>query len=140
MFKILSFLILIFSADAPSQKYDTAVAAATVLPSTETDKAGLLKRVKERGTIRVRITYDMDHLPVRFLGPAYQNQIFELHARLIRELNYHHLFFDVIRKENTRPQITLSINEDTLLYLFNSNMVKNIRHMIRSGHHPIIRH
>ncbi|GEM_PF-3077635 len=140
MFNSSGFLVLIVTAILLAPLFEANSAKAQSM--TETEKFELLEKFNERDEIRVRVTYNMDHLSRRFLGAAYQSQIIELHQQLIREMNFYDLSFNIVRKENTRPEILITIDEDTLLYLFDSKIIENVRYAMRFGFHPgpIIRH
>jgi len=125
MFNSPDFLILIFAAILFALVYEVNSAKAQSM--TETEKLELLEKFNERDEIRVRVSYNMDHLPRRFLGPAYQNQIAELHEQLIREMTFYDLDFNIVSKENTRPEILITIDEDTMQYLFDSKIVEDVR-------------
>jgi hypothetical protein len=100
-----------------------------VRPDT-TGKHRLVQMARERGWVRVIVTYNMEHSPERYLGGgqryAQRQQIEQMYNALVDELQNKSLNVRIGRKIETYPVIGLTVDEEALRYLYKSNFVKHV--------------
>lgn len=104
-------------------------------PKDTTGKHQLIQRARERGGVRVMITYKMDFTGERDLSEGQRlNQrqhISDLHQELTQEIERRNLNVDLGRKIQTVPQIFMTVDEEALEFLYSSPLIKSIS---RTGH------
>lgn len=103
-------------------------AGSNSLPDT-TNKQELLKKVRERGWVRVIITYD--NVEYNFpTNEAQRNMLAQeietMHSRLLDEINARNLNVSGIKKSRYAPRVSLSVNKEALEYLYKVRMIKEI--------------
>lgn len=110
-------------------------AQSAVQPDT-TGKHRLVQMARERGMVRIGVTYNMEHSPERYLGGgqrhAQRQQIAQMHDAFVNELQNKRLNVKIGGKLETYPRIFLSVDEEALLYLYKSELVKSID-VVRRG-------
>ncbi|AXJ02141.1 Subtilase family protein [Cyclonatronum proteinivorum] len=110
-------------------------AQSAVQPDT-TGKHRLVQLARERGMVRIGVTYNMEHSPERYLGGGQRNaqrqQIAQMHDAFVHELQNKRLNVNIGGKLETYPRIFLSVDEEALLYLYKSELVKSID-VVRRG-------
>lgn len=101
-----------------------------VQPDT-TNKQELLERVRERDYISVIITYKMDRFAnERNLNEnqsrAQRSQIAQMHNDFVRELDNVDFTYQIGRKLNLRPRISITVDKKGLKYLYDLQFIERI--------------
>lgn len=114
--------------------------APVALPAQVTDTTGMqhiMERIQERGTVRIMITYRMDdYTAERGLNEGqrlHQRQnIHEMHDRFEQELRRTRLNIHWGRRMEISPRVSMTVDREALIYLYNSELVERIE-LIRGG-------
>lgn len=97
----------------------------------ETDKEGLLERVRDRGSVRVWVHYDMEFTREGKLSEAevqvQRSEVASMHQTLKSELNRRELPFNEASEKEYAPAMVLTVREETLKFLFDSDLIEKVR-------------
>ena len=94
-----------------------------------TNKHRLIERVKERGYVRVLVTYDMDYTREGRLNSmaqksAQRQSISNMHNTFLEDVK--NLKVSSVKKMKLSPRIALTVDEEALKYLYKSPLIKRI--------------
>ena len=90
-----------------------------------------LEKVRERGSLRVWAYYDMEFTREGKLDEQekkeQREQIASMHQKLKSELDSRELPYNVPNELEYAPAMVLSVREETLKFLFDSDLIKKVR-------------
>lgn len=95
-----------------------------------TNKQRLLERVREKGSIKVWVFYQMDYTPEGDLNGIeimeQREYIKNMHSRFIEELEEKELQIRSVNKMNREPRVAMFVDEEALEYILNSPLVEDV--------------
>ena len=139
--KILTLLMALISQNIIASnlitKIGTSIEIKHITPENDsTQKQILIEKVRERGTIRVWVHYDLPYFEENLLtkqqAVLLRQQIDNFHSNFIQKMRGQNLRIGSINKMKLDPLVALYVDEEALTYLFNSPEVKKVTEVRQS--------
>lgn len=108
-----------------------ATEQTAVQPADTTGKHRLIQTARERGTVRIIVTYKMENYnSERHLSQgqrmAQRWEIEQMHESFVQLIKSEQLKIHIGRKLELSPNIALTVDEEALRFLFNSPIIGRI--------------